>query len=291
VVEAAAPPPSGQARIEARWIVPVLAGLTVLVVLVAAQAMARSRAGLGLTVAALVGATAIALLDRRSASGITPAKLLLATAAGAVIYATQFALYRILDRFAADPMTDSRLTIARLTSEAAERYLPFGSGMGTFGPVYGMHERAADALPDIYINRAHNDFLELWLETGVAGLALAGAALLWLVVRIVRLWGRQVPGMGIDLSLARAATIVIVLIGAHSLVDYPLRTGAIMAIAAFSCGLLVAPLTGRPQELPDRGRTAGRARTEQGRALRPVDLQHADAPVSQHPPERLGQRH
>ena len=288
VVEAAAPPPWGQTRLETRWIVPVLAGLTVLVVLVAAQAMARSRAGLGFTVAALVGATAIALLDRRNASGLTPAKLLLATAAGAVIYATQFALYRILDRFAADPMTDSRLTIARLTSEAAERYLPFGSGMGTFVPVYGMHERAADALPDTYINRAHNDFLELWLETGVAGLVLAAAVLLWLAGRFVRLWRREAPGMDIDLSLARAATIVIVLIGAHSLVDYPLRTGAIMAIAAFSCGLLIAPLTGRVEELADRRRAAGKARTEKGPALRPVDLQHTNAPVSQHPPERWG---
>ena len=84
-VEAAAPPAPGRARRETRWIVPVAASLTVLVILVAAQAMARSRAGLGLTIAALAGASAIALLDRRNASGLTPAKLLLATTAGAVL--------------------------------------------------------------------------------------------------------------------------------------------------------------------------------------------------------------
>ena len=55
-VEVAAPPPSGQTRLDTRWIVPVVASLTVLVILVAAQAMARSRAGLGFTIAALVGA-------------------------------------------------------------------------------------------------------------------------------------------------------------------------------------------------------------------------------------------
>src|SRR5262249_38767462 len=47
---------------------------------------------------------------------------------------------------------------------------------------------------------------------------------------------------GIDLSLARAATLVVGLIIAHSLVDYPLRTGAIMGLLAFACGLLVEPL-------------------------------------------------
>src|SRR5690606_6947959 len=31
----------------------------------------------------------------------------------------------------------------------------------------------------------------------------------------------------------------------HSLFDYPLRTSAMMAVAAFACALLVAPLTAR----------------------------------------------
>jgi O-antigen ligase len=287
-VEAAAPPQWGQTRLDTRWIVPVLASLAVLVVLVAAQAMARSRAGLAFTVAALVGATAIALLDRRNATGLTPAKLLLATAAAAVIYATQFALFRILDRFAVDQMADSRLTMARLTSEAAQLYLPFGSGMGTFVPVYGMHEQAADAVLDTYVNRAHNDFLELWLETGVVGLALAVAALLWFAGRSLKLWRRDAPGTDFDLSLARAATIVIGLIGAHSLVDYPLRTSAIMATVAFCCGLLIAPLRGAPVELPNQTGAAGRARTARSPARRPADVAHANAPISQHTPERWG---
>ncbi len=287
-VEAAAPPQSGETRLETRWIVPALASLTVLVVLVAAQAMARSRAGLGFTIAALVGATAIAVLDRRNASGITPAKLLLATVAGAVIYATQFALYRILDRFAADPMADARVTIGRLASEAARLYMPYGSGMGTFVPVYGMQERAADAVIDTYINRAHNDFIELWLETGVIAPALAAAALIWLAGRSVRLWRRQAAGADIDLSIARAATIAVALMAAHSLVDYPLRTAAMMAMAAFSCGLLVAPLTGAAEQWPDRARASRGARAAKRPAPRPPRIEPADAPIPQHPPERWG---
>jgi O-antigen ligase len=289
-VEAASKPQSGETRLDTRWIVPVVASLTVLAVLVAAQAMARSRAGLGLTIAALVGATAIALRDRRSTSGITPAKLVLASAAGTVIYATQFALYRILDRFSVDPMTDARLPIGRVTSEAAQLYMPLGSGMGTFVPVYGLQERPADAALDAFVNRAHNDLLELWLETGVAGPALAVAALLWLAVRSASLWRQQAPGSDIDLAIARAATIVVALIGAHSLVDYPLRTGAIMAITAFACGLLVAPLAGAPPEPPDRGQPSRKSRAHGRRTPRPPDLvpATANAPISQHTPERWG---
>jgi O-antigen ligase len=280
-VEAASPPQPGRARLDTRWIVPVVASLAALVILVAAQAMARSRAGLGFTVAALVGATAIALLDRRNASGITPAKLLLATAAGAVIYATQFTLYRILDRLAVDPMTDSRVTVARLTSEAAQLYMPFGSGMGTFVPVYGLQEQAADAVMDTYINRAHNDFLELWLETGFVGLALAAAVLIWLASRSLRVWRRDAPGTDLDLSIARAATIAIALLAAHSLVDYPLRTAAMMAIAAFACGLLIAPPQGAPERLSRKERSVRGARA----APKPAA---SNEPISQHPPDRWG---
>jgi O-antigen ligase len=285
-IEAAAPPQPGQTRFETRWIIPVVASLGVLVILVAAQAMARSRAGLGLTIAALVGAAIIALLDRRNASGITPAKLLLATACGAIIYATQFTLYRILDRFSADPLTDGRLSVARLTSETAQLYMPFGSGMGTFMPIYGLQERAADALLDTYVNRAHNDLLELWLETGVAGPVLVAAVVIWFAGRSARLWHPRTPGAEIDISIARAATIVIALIGAHSLVDYPLRTGAIMAIVAFSCGLLIAPLAGAGR-LPDRPQPARKARTRRPFPVTPQTVA-TNAPISQHPPERWG---
>ena len=97
-----------------------------------------------------------------------------------------------------------------------------------------------------YVNRAHNDILEVWLETGVLGLALIGLFVIWLVRRSVEIW-RSAPASGasqLDWSLVRAATIVPVLIVAHSLVDFPLRTGAMMAVMAFACALLIEPPVG-----------------------------------------------
>jgi O-antigen ligase len=282
-VEAAAPPAQGRTKVETRWIVPLIAAFTALVILVAAQAIARSRAGLGLTIAALLGAVLLAVCDRRNASGVTPARLLFAATALAAVFAAQFALFRLLERFGDDPLQDGRITFARLTAEAAQLYMPFGSGMGTFVPVYGMQERPQDALPDIYVNRAHNDVLELWLESGLIGPGLLAIFLLWLAIRAATLWRRNAPGQGIDLMLARAGTILVALIVAHSLVDYPLRTGAIMAILAFACGLMVAPLSGRYAETAGEDRPAAADQPRPPPARRP-----ADASVSQHPPGRWG---
>jgi hypothetical protein len=215
----------------------------VLIVLIATEAMARSRAGLVLTMAAVAGIFATAFAERRKTSGIGPGKLLLGATALAVMLAVQFTLYRILDRFAVEPLADARVTFARDTVSAASAFTPFGAGVGTFVPVYAMFEQPSDTLGNVYINHAHNDFLEVWLETGVLGLPLFGVFVFLLGFRSVELWWRPPDKAGeLDRLLMRAATVAIALLVAHSFVEYPLRTGAIMAIFAFSCALLFEPL-------------------------------------------------
>jgi O-antigen ligase len=222
-------------------IVASIGGFTLLVVLLAGEAMARSRAGLGLTILALFAAFALGFSDRRAGPGITSNKVLFGAIALAVIFAVQYALYRILDRFAVDPVQDARLDFFRPTVEAARAYMPVGSGLGTFVPVYALFETPEGVLAN-YVNRAHNDVLEVWLETGAVGLVLMGLFAIWFVRRAVQIW-RSAPAQAreIDWSLARAATIVVALVILHSFVDYPLRTGAMMAVMAFACALLVEP--------------------------------------------------
>src|SRR5262249_32465012 len=222
-------------------LVALLGGVTVLVLLVAAQAIARSRAGLGLAIVALLGGGAIGFSDRRTTSAVTPTRLLAAAAALAAMFAVQFTLFRLLEKFAVDPLSDGRIIFARVTTAAAKLYMPFGSGLGTFVPAYAGAEMPSDAFLDAYVNRAHNEFLELWLETGVAGPFLLALFTLWLAARLLKVWRRYPHLAQIDLSLARAATIAIGLIMAHSFFDYPLRTSAMMAVMAFTCGLLVNP--------------------------------------------------
>lgn len=241
-----------QKKFETASIATLVVSFAVLVVLIAAQAMARSRAGLALTIVALFGAFALAQWNRRAAKGVTPVRLMLGAAALAAIFSVQFALYRILERFGGDPLADARIAFARNTIEAAKTVMPFGAGLGAFVPVYAMFEKPRDIMIDSYANHAHDDFLELWLEAGIAGPVLIGAFIIWFVLRSGKVWRRSYRGgVEIDRSLARAATLIITLLLAHSLVDYPLRTGAMMAILAFACALLIDPPISSPGEKRD----------------------------------------
>jgi O-antigen ligase len=256
-IDAAYTAQSRRGRYDAATVMAPVAAFTVLIILVSAEGMTRSRAGLGLMIVAVFGVFALAYSDRRArrgsdrrGAGVTPAKVLLGVTVLAIAFAVQFTLYRVMERFASDPLADGRITFARKTIEAAKAYMPFGSGMGTFVPVYAMLERPQDAMINLYANRAHDDFLELWLESGGVGIVLIGLFVVWWLLRSVKMWRRAPPrGLEIDQLLARAATLIIGLLMAHSLVEYPLRTDALTAIMAFACALLIDPPTGAASDL------------------------------------------
>jgi O-antigen ligase len=229
--------------LDAGSIIAAIAGFTLLVILLAGEAMARSRAGLALTIIALFGAFALGFTDRRVSRVFASNKVLLAAVALAVIFAVQFALYRILERFDFGTAQDARLDYSKHTIEAAKAYMPLGSGLGSFVPVYALFETPQDTMANTFINHAHNDILEFWLEGGILSLAVMLSFAIWFVFQAVRIWQIAPPRAGaLDSSLARAAAIVVALIGAHSFVDYPLRTGAMTAMLAFACGLMIEPL-------------------------------------------------
>src|SRR5262249_47877006 len=150
---------------------------------------------------------------------------------------------RLLDRFDVDRLADVRDVIAHNTVAAASTLMPVGAGGGAFVPIYAMFEKPQDLLPGVYVNHAHNDFLELWLANRVPGALPLCAFSFWLVRRAARAWGPSYPGsFVIDKSLNRAAILIIALLLGHSLVDYPLRTSGVMAIMAFACALLIDPV-------------------------------------------------
>jgi O-antigen ligase len=231
-----------QRRFEAGLILPMLASFTLLVVFVAGEILSRSRAGLGLTIIALLGAFVLAYSDRRARSGLTSARVLLGLAVLTTLLVVQFGLYRVLERFAVDPLADGRIPFARNTIEAALAFLPVGSGLGTFTVVYPTFEKTTDLMANTFANHAHNDLLELWLEAGVPGAVVAALCAIWILRRIFNVWRAASWGpRNADLLLARAASIGIALVVAHSLFDYPLRTGAMMTLVAFCIALLTRP--------------------------------------------------
>lgn len=126
----------------------------------------------------------------------------------------------------------SRQTSFRLTWHAALDYLPTGSGVGSFQPVYRTQEPLA-TVTTTFMNHAHNDWLEILLEAGVPGLLLLAAFLTWWGLRVRAIWAADEPD-----RFAQAAAIATAAVMLHSIVDYPLRTAALSVLFATCVGLM-----------------------------------------------------
>ena len=135
----------------------------------------------------------------------------------------------------------SRYTAYKTSLAAALDYFPFGSGLGTFASIYRTYENP-EQVTSTYMNHAHSDYIELFLETGVLGVLLIGLFLWWWLRQTITIWRSKERE-----PYARAATIASAAILAHSFVDYPLRTVAIASILAVCCALMASPkvLSGR----------------------------------------------
>lgn len=108
-------------------------------------------------------------------------------------------------------------------------YFPFGSGFGAFDPVYRIHE-PENLLGLAYFNHAHNDFLEVLLEGGAAGLLVLVAVTGWCLWKSFKVWRSNAAS---DL-LARAGSAILLLTLIASLTDYPARTPMIMALVVIA---------------------------------------------------------
>lgn len=203
--------------------------------------MSASRAGIVLAMAAIVASILLTLRNRKRGRKNSASRAVFVAALLGACAVLQFGLAGILGRLQHDPLDDGRFTFAQATLRAAADVFPVGSGIGSFVPFYAMMETAADVGPS-YVNHAHNDWLELWLEAGVPGLILAILFLAWFTTATYRTWRQNESG--IDGLLARAASIAVALLLAHSLVDYPLRTTALACLFAFACAMCMDPIGG-----------------------------------------------
>jgi O-antigen ligase len=152
-----------------------------------------------------------------------------------LLVAAQFGLTGILRIAQTEPVSDYRGTMAATSLEAALAYFPFGAGFGSFVPVYAMFEHPQN-LKSFYVNHAHNDWIELLLEGGLPIAIVILLFIAWLCRAIFSLWRNAGPADG----LTKAGVIIIALLLAHSVVDYPLRTRFLMALFALCCAWLAA---------------------------------------------------
>jgi len=220
-----------------------------IVVAIVGVAVTRSRAGIVLGALALLGAGAVTArggaLRRhwRAAAGVG-AGVFIAIAAALLL-----GLVPILDRFdagGAEPRFEGWPLVAR----AASGFLPLGAGVGSFQTIYDAVEPLGDVGPT-YFNHAHSDYLELWLETGVVGAVLLLVFAGWMTGRLCAVWTTRAAGPGRD--LAAACSLTVLLLAAHSAVDYPLRTESLAVLFAFACATLAVCRAERPSSAASAG--------------------------------------
>lgn len=206
-----------------------------------------SRAGLVLLPVAMIGALLIAIgrrspriwLGAAAAALVVAAATVLLSPAGNQLAFGQSFFFRDDARY--DFLPDVIYTL--------QQYWPVGSGLGTFVPVFAPNENL-DIAGAGYVNHAHNDLLEWLIETGALGaiwLTAAAATILWRFAT-VSLRGDRLRGTRYAAIVAGGCILLVFAL--QSVVDYPLRTDALSAIAAAAAALLFAPLPDVPASAP-----------------------------------------
>lgn len=210
----------------------VMALLFVLVALVSG-----SRAGLilctgGLIASALLFGGAVRALDVRARWAIVGGSV--ALLAIVLLLATAFGRALVVDRLDTTGISnDQRFRAFPVLIDLMRTYFPFGSGMGTFDPVFRMLEPDAD-LDRGFFNNAHNDLIEMVITGGLPALALMAGLAAWLIARMVAAlrYGRAGDGEG---ARGWVGLAVVSLLLAASVFDYPLRTPLLSMIFAIAC--------------------------------------------------------
>lgn len=135
------------------------------------------------------------------------------------------AVERLLEQ---DVGADARAKTLPTTLDMTRHHFVFGSGMGSFEQVYQVHEPDA-LLGPAYMNHAHNDWLELIMNGGVAALALLVAVLAWTArISAQHISAERISG---DIRrLGQAGLSCMILAGLGSVGDYPLRTASLACL-------------------------------------------------------------
>ncbi len=217
------------------------AGWVTLAALLIGLLLTQSRAGVAL--GALTLLAIVVLAWRAGQAKPRLARRVAMTLLVIAMLSLQWGLYAVLARLHQDVFEDARWWIMRTTWIAAQHYGWLGSGIGSFVHVLPQFQSRATLIPP-YVNHAHDDYLELWLEGGIPALLLMLTFVAWWVTRSLRAW-RMLPAMAdadahaaLPMLLRCAAAVGMLVLLLHASVDYALRTLALEATLAVLCAWL-----------------------------------------------------
>jgi O-antigen ligase len=206
----------------------IIAGGTLLLGLPLTNSRAAVVIGVLMLVAAPLGMAASAL--RRSGHGRFGLLALMISAVVAAI-----GLSAAMGWMKVDEVEEIRWIMRQATFALGALHLPWGSGIGSFVPVFQQAFPESLLMPS-YIKAAHNDYAQVWLEGGVAACLIALACAAALIVAVAN-YLRRHEG---ERRLLWATLLGIFALLAHAGADYALRTPALMTSAALLAGILIA---------------------------------------------------
>jgi len=200
---------------------------------------AGSAAGYLMLAPVLLLSVSIALTRRRKEARRSFPVLLAISALLAVAAMGVFSSPRLsgLGQTSMDDGPASRTGMNRVGLEILERHWAAGTGLGSYSEVYSLYEDP-ETVPYTYVAHAHNDYLEWLVELGLPGALILAAFLIWWLFCFARLW---LSSQADALALRRAASAACLVPILHSLVDYPLRTQALLVLAAMCLAVMLGP--------------------------------------------------
>ena len=111
----------------------------------------------------------------------------------------------------------NRISIWRDTLHLIHQHPWLGTGLGTFSVAYSSVQTA---FPNLLVDHAHCDYLEVVSELGVPGGILVFASIFWILVRAVRRYRKAEDRFDTAVCLGCIGSVVAILV--HSLADFNL---------------------------------------------------------------------
>jgi O-antigen ligase len=145
------------------------------------------------------------------------------------------ALQRLIQRA---QIEDDRWLMWQPISQMAWKYFPAGSGVGSFVEAYQINE-PYELLNITYLNHAHNDWLEIYMTTGVAGLGLIILGCFFYIKTALQILRAPLLESK-NRVCARLGVIIILIFALGSIGDYPLRTPSLVSVFVIAALWLTA---------------------------------------------------
>jgi O-antigen ligase/tetratricopeptide (TPR) repeat protein len=226
----------------------VLAVALVLALMIAATVVCLSRGGMVSLLAAGVACALLSLWRTRQPPRVWGGLLVAAAAAALVAWLSfQAVEARVGTLWRGEALEDARLKVWARVLPLWLEFPVWGTGFGTFVHVEPL-SRAPGHARTIHYDHADNDYLQLLIEGGGVGLALALIGIAFLYRGGCRNYLRQRNARAASLSLGALFAVTAVVV--HSFFDYGLHIPAIALLAATVAALATGARKAAPDAAP-----------------------------------------